>query len=182
MIGAGHTKTVRAFTLLELLVATSLTAIIGSMAATLVIESSRVRSGAAVRAELTESAARSLEQILRYVREISQDAGMTGQAQIISAASTALAFDDYGFRLNGNNLEMSDDARTTWQVMTRDLASFSLHYYMADGTELTPTPLNPAQCAAVRQIAVEIRLERGTEAVQMRSRVYLRSFQNEASS
>ena len=57
-----------AFTLIELLAATSVTAIIASMGATLLIEASRVRTGAAVRVELTESAARAMEQTLRYLR------------------------------------------------------------------------------------------------------------------
>ena len=85
------------------------------------------------------------------------------------------------FRLNGSDLEMRLDSQATWAIMTHDVASLTFRYYKADNTQLTPAPLNATQCAAVRQVSIELRLARGTEAVQMRSKVYLRSFQNETS-
>lgn len=181
MIGQGrHTRRRTAFTLIELLAATTVTAVIGSLAAMLMIEASRVRGGAAVRVELTETAARAMEQALRYVREIAQDSGLTGQAQITTAGTSTLAFGANAFRLTGADFEMSIDAQATWAVMARDVASLTFRYYTADNTELTPAPLTAAQCATVRQVSIELRLARGTEAVQMRTRVYLRNFQNEA--
>ena len=75
---------------------------------------------------------------------------------------------------------MSTDNQATWHAMARDAQSLTFRYYTADGTELSPAPLTQAQRESVRQISIELRLHRGNEAAQLRCRVYLRSFMNEA--
>lgn len=176
----GHISTRRGFTLIEMLAATCVTAIISSMAAMLMVEASRVRTAATIRADLTDNAARGVEQILRYVREIPQDAGLTGKAQIGAADASTLTFGLIGFRKNGAVVEMTINNGTTWRAMCRDTSSLTFRYYRADGTELTVTPLSPADREAVRQVSVELQLSRGNEGGKVRSRVYLRSFLNEA--
>jgi len=178
--GSQPNRRCAAFTLVELIASIAVTAVIGSMAAGLVLEASRLRSSASVRAELTDDAARAVEQMLRYVRLIRQDAGLTGQAQIGAAESQRLAFDTYGLRQSGTTLEMSIDTDATWQPMARNVDALTIRYYSAGGAELSPAPLSAANRAAVRQVGIQLRLARGSESVLVRTRVYLRNFMNEA--
>ncbi|MEE8169589.1 MAG: type II secretion system protein [Phycisphaerae bacterium] len=170
----------RAFTLVELIAASVVTAIIGSTAAMMLIEASHVRSAASLRSELTEESARSLEQMIRRIREIEQDAGLTGEAQIAMGQASRIQFGNYGFRLNAGNLQMTNDSQATWHRMAADADVLTFRYFRADGTELSAVPLSLADREAVRQVVVELRLQRGGEAARVRSRVYLRRFMNEA--
>lgn len=168
-----------AFTLIETIAAASVTTIVCALAATITMEASRIRTSAAARVEIGDEAARAIEQLLRYVREIPQDAGLTGVAQVSTADQGRVAFTGTDIRQNGATVELSLNSGTTWNAMMRDVAALELRYFDAGGTELLPVPLNAARRAAVRQISAELNVARGAETARVRSRVYLRSFMNE---
>jgi len=181
-IPARRTNTARrptGFTLIELIVCIVTSAIIAGMAGALVWNACKDRTEVGARAELTDIAARALEQMLRYIREIGQDAGLSGLAQITTAASNDLRFGAYGFRANGTAIEMTTDTATSWWPVARDLSSLTFTYYDKNGTALTSLPLSATDRQAVRLIKINIQLARSTETAKLQTSIYLRSFMNE---
>lgn len=167
------------FTLIELVVCIVTSAIVAGMAGTLIWNACKQRTEVGARAELTDIAARAMEQILRYVREIGQDSSLTGLAQITTAASNDLRFGAYGFRANGTAIEMTTDTAANWWPVARDLTSLTFTYYDKSGTALTSLPLSATDRQAVRLIKINIQLTRSTETASLQTSIYLRSFMNE---
>jgi prepilin-type N-terminal cleavage/methylation domain-containing protein len=170
------------FTLIELVIAMSAASVISLVVGLLLMEGSRTLASSTGRSRLADSSARAMEQMLRYLREVAQDEGLTGQAQISTASTTDLRFSLYGFRLNGGNIEMTTDGGASWQTNCRNVSSLTFRYYAADGSELTATPLSASDRAAVRRISVELAVSALGESHRIRSGVYLRSFMSDAAS
>lgn len=180
-----------AFTLIELVVAISVSVIISGVAGSLIWEASRQRSEIAARSELVDVGAAALETLFRYVREIPQDECpanpspcLFGHAQISTASATELTFDSTGFRLDaGNNrLEMTLDGGTSWHPLANDVSGLTLSYYDRGGASLASFPLSQPARESVRRIGVEVQLTRSNQNAKLRSSVYLRSFMDEVSS
>lgn len=176
---AARSRDRRGFTLIEMIVSIVVGVIISGVAAMLVGNSAKLRTEVAARAELVDVAARACEQMLRYVREIPQDAGLTGQAQISTATATELRFGTNGFRLSSDTLEMTVDSGVSWHPLTRDVSSFAVSYFDSGGTGLSAFPLSQANREAVRVVRINIELTRGVETRAVQTSVYLRSFLNE---
>jgi hypothetical protein len=167
--------------MLELVIAMVAAGAVSLMAGMLLLEGSAIVASATRRAWLADQSARAMEQMLRYIREIEQDAGLTGQAQISTAAVNELRFGAIGFRANGGNLEMTTDTAVTWHRCSPLLSSLTFRYYNLNGSELTAVPLSSTDRAAVRQVSIEIVMASGDQSHRLRTRAYLRNFMNEAS-
>ncbi len=181
----------RAFTLVELVVAISVSVIIAGVAGGLIWEASKQRSEIAARSELIDIGSAAMETMFRYIREIPQDECpanptpcLLGNAQISLASATVLRFDTTGFRLNSseNRLEMSSDGGSTWYPLANDVSGLTLNYYDRGGNSLTAFPLSQAASESVRRIGVEIQISRSNQTARLRSSVYLRSFMDEVTS
>lgn len=168
-----------AFTLIELVVAISVSVIVCGVAGSLLWNAARQRSEIGARVELVDVAARALEQVLRYVREVPQDAGLTGLAQIATATATEIRFANNGFRLNSNDLEMTIDNGSSWHPLTRDVSGLDIAYFDADGTSLSSFPLSQPDRESVRMVRVLLNLSRAGEVAKVQSSIYLRNFMNE---
>lgn len=171
-----------AFTLIELAIAISAGGIISMLAGTLLLEASWTLAAASQRAKLADQSARAVEQVLRYVREIDQDAGLTGQAQVSTATATDLRFGTEGFRLTGSTLEMTIDTGTSWQPVCNAVSTLTFRYYDKNGSQLASVPLGSTDRANIRQVSVELIVGSLGTNHRVRSRVYLRNFMNEAAS
>lgn len=167
------------FTLIELVVSISASVIISGMAGSLLWNSARQRSEVSARVELVDVAARACEQMLRYVREIPQDAALTGAAQITTATATEIRFDTLAFRRNSGDLEMSIDSAATWHPLTREVSDFAFSYFDSDGNALNAFPLSQANREAARVVRIFIELTRGPETRAIQTSIYLRAFMNE---
>lgn len=174
-----HRRARSGFTLVELIVCIVVSAIIAGMAGSLLWNATRMRSEVGARAELVDIAARGMEQILRYVREIPQDTGLTGLAQISTANTTDLRWGVYGIRLTGSTIEMTTNTGTNWYPILKEVTAFSFAYYDKNNTALTSMPLSSANRQAVRLIKVNLTETRSTESVALQSSIYLRAFMNE---
>lgn len=170
------------FTLIELVIAICAGGIISMVAGTLLLEASWTLAAASQRAKLADQSARAVEQVLRYVREIDQDAALTGLAQITTANTTDLRFGVYGFRLTGTTLEMSIDTAASWQPVCNAVSTLTFRYYDKNGSQLSGVPLSSTDRANVRQVSVELIVGSLNTNHRVRSRVYLRNFMNEAAS
>ena len=174
------------FTLVELIVAMSTGVIIAGVAGSLLWNASRQRSEVSSRAELYDIAATAMDQISRYLREITQDECpgnptpcLLGHAQISTATAGEIRFDSYGFRLNGTALEMTNDGATTWRTMATDVSEFTLAYFDRTGNSLAGFPLSETDRESVRRIQITLELTRWSQIAKLRTGVYLRSFMDE---
>lgn len=154
--------------------------ILSLIAGSLLLNGSYVVAEAAQRAGMADTAARGLELVLRYVREIEQDAGLTGKAQVSTASATELRFGNYGFRRNGTELQMTIDNATTWRRAATNVSNLTFRYYNLAGGELTSLPLSATDREAIRQVSVEIKITVNGNSHRVRGHVYLRSFMSEA--
>jgi len=168
-----------AFTLVELVVCITVSAVICGMAGSLLWNATRMRSEAGARAELIDIAARGMEQILRYAREIPQDAGLVGEAQITTAGADDLRWDVYGFRKTGATIEMTTNSGTTWRPVVKEVTALTFSYYDKTGAALGSLPLNATNRQAVRLIKVNFTVARSIETLSLQSSIYLRAFMNE---
>lgn len=167
------------FTLIELIAVIAVTTVIGGLGGMMVLEASRTRASASARAELADAAARAMEQMVRYVREIPQDSSLSGKAQIATAEAAQVRWGNYGFRLNGATLEMTVDNGSNWRPAAKEATSLSFTYLDANGSALSPLPLSAANREAVRRIRLNLQLSRDSESVAVQTGVYLRAFMNE---
>lgn len=169
------------FTLMELVIAVAAGGIVAFSASMLLLECSTVLSSATRRVVLADSIARAMEQMTRTIREIAQDAGLTGQAQISTASATDLRFGANGFRQNGSVIEMTIDTATSWHRACANVSALTLRYYDRNGNELASVPLSGTDRTAVRQVSIELQASSLGQTHRVRTRVYLRNFMNECS-
>lgn len=167
------------FTLVELIVCIVVSAVISGMAGSLLWNATRMRSEVGARAELIDIAARGMEQILRYVREIPQDVALTGLAQISTANTSDLRWGVYGIRLTGSTIEMTTNTGTNWYPILKEATALTFAYYDKNNTALTSTPLNATNRQAVRLIKINLTVTRSTESAALQTSIYLRAFMNE---
>lgn len=169
----------QAFTLVELVVAITVSVVVSGVAGSLVWNAAKQRSEIGARVELIDTAARACEQMLRYIREVPQDAGLTGLAQISTANASDVRFGSIGFRLSANDLEMTIDGGTGWHPLTRDVSGLTISYFDAGGAALSSVPLSQTDRESVRTVRVLLDLSRGPEVARVQSSIYLRNFMNE---
>jgi len=182
----------RGFTLIELIVAITVGAIVSGTAGMLILNAAKQRSEVAARSELVDVGSAALECTIRYIREVRQDenypAGpapdLQGNAQVSLADAAELRFDNHGFRLNGTAFEITNDTAATWHTLAEDVSALTFSYYgWTSGVEapnaLTSTPLSASDRAAIRRVTVRIDLSRGTETARIQTSIYLRNFLNE---
>lgn len=167
------------FTLVELIVCIVVSSVIAGMAGSLLWNATKMRSEVGARAELADIAARGMEQILRYVREIQQDAALTGLAQISTANTSDLRWGVYGIRKTSATIELTTNSGTNWYPIVKEATALTFSYYDKTNTALTSTPLNAGNREAVRLIKVSLTVARSTETVTLQSSIYLRAFMNE---
>lgn len=167
------------FTLVELIVCIVVSAVISGMAGSLLWNATRMRSEVGARAELVDIAARGMEQILRYVREIPQDLALTGLAQISTANSTDLRWGVYGIRQTGTTIEITTNTGANWYPLLKEATTLTFAYFDKNNTALTSLPLSATNREAVRLIKVNLTVTRSTESVALQSSIYLRAFMNE---
>ncbi len=182
----------RGFTLIELIVAITVGAIVSGTAGMLILNASKQRSEVAARSELVDVGSAALEGMIRYIREIRQDENyppgatpdLQGNAQVSLADAADLRFDNYGFRLSGTALQVTNDTAGTWHTLAEDVSGLVISYYgWSTGVEapnaLTSTPLSASDRVAIRRVTVRIDLTRGTETARVQTSIYLRKFMNE---
>lgn len=181
----------RAFTLVELVVAISVGAIITGTAGMITWTAAKIRAETAARSELVDEASSAVEVMLRYIREITQDECpanptpcLNGNAQVTTASATELDFDNYGFRLTGTTVEISNDTGATWHPFVRDVSSLSFTYYgwttaVEAPTLLSSFPLSAADREAIRRVGVQVDLTRSGQTVTLQTSIYLRQFMSE---
>lgn len=167
------------FTLVELIVCIVVSAVISGMAGSLLWNATRMRSEVGARAELVDIAARGMEQILRYVREIPQDAALTGLAQISTANASDLRWGVYGIRRTGSTIEVTANTGANWYPILKEATALTFAYYDKNNTALTSLPLSSTNRQAVRLIKINLTVTRSTESVALQTSIYLRAFMNE---
>ena len=174
------------FTLVELVVAITAGAIISGIAGMLIWNATEVRTRVAARGEMIDMGSSAVEVMLRYMREIRQDENPGGpiallraNAQISVADTATLQFDGFGFRQNGDLLEITTDGGTAWHPLASDVSALIFTYYDRNGVELASLPLSASDRQDVRRIQLRLDLARGPESAGIQTSIYLRNFMNE---
>lgn len=170
-----------AFTLIELVTAMTVGVIISGLAGSLIWNASKQRAEIAARCELIDMGAVSLEGMIRYIREIPQDAASSGNAQIGLAQATELQFGSVGFKLDSgtNTLRITNDGAANWHTLAADVIGLAFTYFSRTGAVLSSFPLSAADRASVRRIQVDLQLDRSSQTAKLRNSIYLRNFMDE---
>jgi len=174
------------FTLIELIVSMTTGVIISGIAGSLLWNASRQQTEIAARGELIDLGGAALDLMLRYIREVPQDAALTGLAQISVAAQNQLTFGNFGFRHNSGSsiLEMTIDG-ANWRTLAREVSGLTFTYFNTTAVELnafggsSPFSLGLADRQSIRRVRIDITLTRGTEAQTLRTGIFLRNFMSE---
>lgn len=177
---------VRAFTLIELVISIAIGVIICGSAGSLIWNATIQRTEATARGELVNAASAALELMLRYCREIEQDECpanptpcLLGNAQVSTATASQVRFGNYGFRLNGANLEITTNNAVNWWPAAKNITTFTLAYFNKTGTGLTSFPLSASDREDIRRIQITVDMTAGNQTAKVRCGLYLRSFMNE---
>ncbi|MBX3395251.1 MAG: hypothetical protein KF841_07770 [Phycisphaerae bacterium] len=179
-------RQLRCFTLIELVTAIVVGAIVSGTAAMLIMSAARQRAEVSARSELIDQGSAALECIIRYVREVSQDECplaatpcLNGNAQISTAAQSDLRFDAIGFRLSAGRIEMTNNAGSAWWTLCAGVTGLTFTYYDRNGVVLSSLPLTAGDRAKIRRVSVQIDLVDKTETARIRTSIFLRNFMNE---
>lgn len=174
------------FTLIELVTAIVVGAIVSGTAAMLIMSAARQRAEISARSEIIDQGSAALECIIRYVREITQDECplastpcLNGNAQVTTAALSDLRFDEIGFRLSAGRVEITNNSGSTWWTLAAGVTELTFTYYDRNGAILSSLPLSAGDRAKIRRISVQIDIADNTETTRLRSSIYLRNFMNE---
>ena len=170
----------RGFTLVEMI---AVIAILGTLAAAgsgLIFTASNAYADASIVAELHDEASASLDQCVRILRDIPEDAAASGPAPDIDVIVP------YGLRWDANTILYRSGTNLwyreglgTWRIVQTDVTAFVVRSYDNDAALLAGT-LVGAACDPIRRIEIELTVTRLGVSETVRTRVYLRCTMDEA--
>lgn len=164
------------YTLIELVAAIGVSAIIAGIVAPPLMEAIRTRHGIVTRGALLQEGRTALERLTRELREIPYDAAAPNCPAIATADADEIECSGASFRFHGGALVRREPGGAAWQPLARHVTAGVFTYYDEDGGVLSATPLSPQDRAKVRRIGVEMMFGCAGETLRLRSGVFLRAF------
>lgn len=169
----------RAFTLVELIAAIVVIAVIGSLASVLLASAVDGYSRASIEAQLHSELSIALERIEREWRYIPCKADQIAP-HINSISATSMVWsDDCSLSLVGDRLMFAVNGGAAG-VLLDDVAAVSIQGMDDAGSPLS-LPRNGDACDAIRRLQVSITLERNGVSQTLRTIVFIRSMMQGAS-
>jgi prepilin-type N-terminal cleavage/methylation domain-containing protein len=161
----------KGFTLIEMVIVIVLVGILATIAATIIMQGVRAYSDEQSRSDAHYQARLAVERMSREIRLI------RGNADISVMNGTLLRFTDIngsqmGFRLNGGNIERTEDNAVSWQMLATNITGTggNIFTYLDNNGATTAAP------ASLWLVQIQFIATQGTESIDMRTTVHPRNF------
>jgi prepilin-type N-terminal cleavage/methylation domain-containing protein len=161
------------FTFIEIIIVIVLVGILGTIAATIIMQGIRAYSDQQSRSDAHYQARFAMERMAREIREIRSNTA----ADIPAMTGTTLQYNDIngvqtGFRLNAGNIERTEDNGATWQTLAINITGpgGNIFTYLDTGGAVTVAP------ASLWLVQIQFTATQGTESIDMHTAVHPRNF------
>ena len=159
------------FTLIEMVIVIVLVGILATIAATIIMQGVRAYSDEQSRSDAHYQAKLAVERMSREIRLI------RSSADISVMNSTLLSFTDIngtqmGFRLNGGNIERTEDNAVSWQTLATNITGpgGNIFTFLDNNGAVTAVPIS------LWLVQIQFTATQGTESIDMRTTVHPRNF------
>lgn len=165
------------FTLVETIAAIVVISVIGSLGSTLVARGVESMRGARASGQLHDDLSRTMDAIVRELRQLGRDSG--GNTQLSWCSSTGVSYgSNQAIYWEDDQVKQDGGATTTYYMS--GITDFTVRYFDQSNVELSP-PMSGAATQAVHRIDISITAQssyqgrNGARATEtLRSRVFLR--------
>jgi MSHA biogenesis protein MshO len=159
------------FTLIEMVIVIVLVGILATIAATIIMQGVRAYSDEQSRSDAHYQARLAVERMSREIRLI------RGNADISVMNGTLLRFTDIngsqmGFRLNGGNIERTEDNAVSWQTLATNITGTGGNIF----TYLDDNGATTAASTSLWLVQIQFIATQGTESIDIRTTVHPRNF------
>jgi prepilin-type N-terminal cleavage/methylation domain-containing protein len=163
------------FTLVETIATMTILAAIGSVASFIIYNTMDGYTRASVSAELHSELSVTMDRIIRELRGVPQDSGVSTAAPDINTvtASSITWNTNYTLALSGTNLMYTANGGTA-RVLLADVTGFAVATYDESNTALAAS-LSGASCDAIRRVQFTITMQRSGVTESLRSKMFFRS-------
>jgi prepilin-type N-terminal cleavage/methylation domain-containing protein len=168
-----HAPLSRGFTLIEIIIVIVLIGILGTIAATIIMQGVRAYSGLESRSNAHYQARFAMERMAREIRLMRSSTA----ADIPAMTGTTLQYNDInglqmGFRLNAGNIERTQDNGTTWQTLAINITGPGGNIF----TYLDSTGAVTVAAASLWLVQIQFTATQNTESIDMHTAVHPRNF------
>jgi len=158
------------FTLLEIVIAIVLVAILAGTAAVIMLQGVKSYSIEQSRSDAHYQARLAVERMAREIRLIRSRT----VADISLMNPADLSFTDIQnnlvrFRFNVGSIQRSSDNGTTWQPLATGVTALNFSFLQQDG-------ISSATATTLWYVVIDVTAQQGSEAIEMRTRVYPMNF------
>jgi prepilin-type N-terminal cleavage/methylation domain-containing protein len=170
---APRTPHARGFTLIEIIVVIVLVGILATIAATIIMQGISAYSGGESRSNAHYQARFAMERMAREIRLMRSSTA----ADIPTMTGTTLRYNDInglqmGFRLNGGNIERTEDNAVSWQTLATNITGpgGNIFTYLDKGGAATAAP------ASLWLVQIQFTATQNAESIYMQTTVHPRNF------
>ncbi len=177
----------RAFTLVELIAAMVVIAVIGSVGAMTLQRAAAANSQVSTRGTLYAEASTVMDRLVRKIQSTTvRNASNPAVPSVTSLSTTGMTWDDASaivYSPGAQTLALldvaaGDSAAVAAPLLADSVSSFTMAGFDGSNTDLLAslgvTTLNAAQGATVRRVSIQFTLTRQGQSVTLRSRAFLR--------
>lgn len=162
----------RAFTVVELIAAVSVIAVLGVMASSLIVRTSTINNDTSQQSQLHTELATAMERVDRTLRQIRNRTGATDPS-IQRLAPTSIAFNGgSSLTLTGGDLRLDDGSGVV--TILSGVTGVNIQAFDASNAPMAVT-LSGSACDPIRRLAVTVTAARAGLSDTLRTKVYLRS-------
>ena len=163
----------KGFTLIEMLIVIVLVGILATMAAMIIMQGVRAYSVEQSRSNAHYQARFAMERMAREIRLIRSST----VTDIPTMTGTTLRYNDIngvqmGFRLNGGNIERTEDNAVSWQTLATNITGPGGNIF----TYLDKVGAATAAPASLWLVQIQFTATQGTESIDMQTTVHPRNF------
>lgn len=160
----------KGFTLVEIIITIVIVAIIAGIAAMIIAQGVRGYSAEQSRSDVHYQARLAVERMAREIRLVRSQTA----ADITTMNPTLFQYTDImgnqmGFRLNGNNVERTQDNAVTWQALASNATALTFTYLQQDG-------VTAAAATNLWYVVIDVTDTQGAETLEIRTSVHPMNF------
>lgn len=154
----------------------TISGILAGVMAQVFSEATRSQNRLTIRTALLRQAQTAVERIRREIQDTDKDSVDPTSADLDLAATEEVRLGQIGYRLNGADLQRTEDGGTSWQTIAISVSSLTFDYQDDVGAALNPLPLSTANRKLVRRVRVSLSLAEQGEVLDLMTLAYFRKF------
>jgi len=168
-----RTQHEKGFTLIEIIIVIVLVGILATIGATIIMQGISAYSGGESRSNAHYQARFAMERMAREIRLMRSSTA----ADIPTMTGTTLRYNDInglqmGFRLNGGNIERTEDNAVSWQTLATNITGPGGNIF----TYLDKTGAATAAAASLWLVQIQFTATQNAESIYMQTTVHPRNF------